>query len=353
MVYLFVIVYICLSLSLHQKQINRSKIGIVFFTPAIIVWTIVVGGQYYVGTDYPVYLNYFERPSPAYEPIFCYLTIYLYEHGIKGQYIFFVFAFINAFFIFIACRKIRLSNYALFFFLLVSVSTFFNSQMNGIRQCSAVSIIFLAIAVMKDSKKFSAILIILATGIHYSALACLPLLMYERYLYKITAAPKILITITCFMPFVAVDENFTNQLLSCLPSEIVSGTRLALYQDTDAGEVRLGFIYRVSKLYFVPLYWWSTILLKNNVLNEKEMYLYKLGLFSYFVKSVLLVNLFFNRFSYYFWIPAIFPVYFLARYIQKRNQSLYALIILYCSFIYFYKVISETQGYTYDFFVNH
>ena len=64
------------------------------------------------------------------------------------------------------------------------------------------------------------------------------------------------------------------------------------------------------------------------------------------LRNVLLLNTLTGRFSYYFWIPAIFPIYYLMRYYWNKRQVVpFIIIVLWCLVPYVAKIIVGTQNY--------
>lgn len=351
MVYIINLLFSCIYLSLIRGKTLKSYL--IKCIPVILIWTIIVGGQKDVGTDYPVYLAFFEYPAFVYEPIFCGITLFLFENGLKGQDFFFLYACITALVFFIAAYSYKLKKIWLLYFLMVVVATFFNAQMNGLRQCVAVPLVFGAFHEFfeSNSKWKGAILIVIAAGFHYSALIGIFFIFMDRFLNLTKKVPRILLLLCCVAPFITLGEGITEKILSYLPRGVVAMSRLSNYMNSQNADQELALIFRLSKLYFIPLYWWCVSVYKKMNLSEYEDRLFWLGILSFFLKNILLVNVFIGRFGYYFWLPSIFPLYFIIRYYQgKKDYGYSVLIMLYCCFIYFYKVIAGTQGYTYDFY---
>ena len=349
MIYIFFVIFSCLYFS--NVSYSNARALLIKSIPVIILWTVIAGGQYNVGTDYENYLDTFKDPTPRYEPLFSWITVSLFNLGFKGQFFFFFYAWLNIVVLLFAISRYRIRNLSFFFFLIVIVSTFFNAQMNGIRQCATLPFVFLAFYYFYEEKWKGVLLIILAACFHYSALVCILFLYIDKTVSVFTKFPRILLILSCIVPFITIDDSVTSQLISLIPEDAVSTTRLSNYKG-DTAEAKLDFIYTISKLYFIPLYWWSLMLLKKQRLTEYETKLFNLGIFCSFLKIALLINLFIGRFSYFFWIPAVFPLYYLMRFYKlKRKYHIVAFIMLYCSLIYLVKVIVQTPGYTYEFYL--
>lgn len=105
MVYLLFAVcsYLYLLLLSKYKEVGYKTV-IVFSLPVIFAWVLIIGSQYYVGTDYPTYLSLFKNIDSAKNEdtefgfvYFVYLCNYL---GFYGQDLFFYnCVFLDTFFV--------------------------------------------------------------------------------------------------------------------------------------------------------------------------------------------------------------------------------------------------------------
>jgi len=321
--------------------------------PILFLWTLIIGGQYYIGADYIQYYSYFLNPDAdsRFEPLFKIISQTLYNYGFSGQGPFFFFAFINAVIIFIAAYRLGINNWAIFYFLLITVSTFFNNQMNGIRQCVAVTFVFWGFVELYNSKIIGSLLIIIAAGFHYSALICLIFLLLEKTTNIATRFPKVLLLLTIAAAFIPSNDLINSQIIRYIPDSVIESTSYeAMYEDNDYTSASVELIYKLSKLIFIPVYWYALRLLKMNVLTEKESLFFKFGFLSFSLKCVLLINNLIGRFSYYFWIPSIIPIYYLAVYFWKRKNIAAMLLLLgYCSIAYFVKITLGQNEYKSSF----
>lgn len=161
MIYCLNLVYGILCSYYYDKYCNKKKVGsyivVAFFIS--IIWILIVGGQYGIGTDYYSYLDIFSLKSDIEiykiknEFLFYWIVSFFYDINLGGQFLFFVFAFINSFLFFIICRKITYNHTWFFLFLYITVSSLFHNQMNGIRQCTATYFVTLAIIYLSEEKK--------------------------------------------------------------------------------------------------------------------------------------------------------------------------------------------------------
>lgn len=351
MLYIINLVFSCIYLS-HIKEKNTLLFIIKIF-PVILLWILIIGGQFEIGADYNNYLSFFNYPyyETRYEPLFTWVSRTVYDIGIEGQGQFYVFALINAILIFVASHKLGVKNWGLFYFLLITVSTFFNNQMNGIRQCTAVAFAYWAFVELYTSKIKGVSLMAIASGFHLSAIVCVLFTFIKKVTAVLTKYPKVLLITCCFISLIPADEYINQTLIGYLPEEVREETHYErMYSDDDQTSSSMDIIYKLSKLLLLPLYLYSLRLLKNGALSDKERLFFKFGILSYSLRCALLINHLIGRFSYYFWIPSIIPLYYLCvnLYNRKRHTEL-ALVLVYASIIYFVKVFIGTAEYKSSF----
>lgn len=351
MLYIINILFSCFYLS--QIKERKTWLFILKVLPVIFLWVFIVGGQYNIGTDYYNYLEFFSHPQyeTRFEPLFTWISRIAYNIGIAGQGQFYIYALINAVVIFIATHRLGVRHWAIFYFLLITVSTFFNNQMNGIRQCTAVAIIYWAFVELYTSKIKGASLILLATGVHYSAIVNIIFLFFEKITNFLTKYPKTLLIITLFASMLPADESINSTLIYILPDEIAEETQYErMYLDNTEMSKDVDLMVKLSKILLIPIYWLSLRTLQNNTLSLREKMFFRFGLLSYSLRCILLINNLVGRFSYFFWIPSILPIYYYCSDLKKRNKILEMIVILfYCSAIYFYKIFIGVAEYKSSF----
>lgn len=350
------IVYLLYSFFIFKFVDARNRLS--FFMGAALVsvpWIVIIGGQYNVGADYFPYLYFFNNPTTdgRFEPIFAFTSVFLYDIGVIGQFQFFFFAFINALCFFVAVRKLEISRVMLFFFLFVTVSTLFNNQMNGIRQCVATFIVFLAFVEFYDSKIIAVLLIFLAAGFHYSALVCLPFFFFKEIVLFATKRPRLLLLLTLIVTLLPLGEVANRYIFAYLPDFIREETAYsAMYEGNDYVNEQVGLQFKLSKLLLLPIYYLSLEILDRDYLSDKERLFFRFGILAFSLRCMLLMNNLVGRFSYYFWLPSILPIYYYIKYLLDNKLQLKAVACLaYSSIIYFIKVIMAVNEYKYEFFV--
>lgn len=351
MLYIINLIFSCIYLS-HIREKN-TLLFLIKILPVILLWIFIIGGQYDIGADYANYLVFFNYPhyETRYEPLFTWVSRTAYDIGIVGQGQFYVFALINAILIFVASHKLGIKNWGLFYFLLITVSTFFNNQMNGIRQCAAVAFAYWAFVELYTSKIKGVSLMAIASGFHISAIVCVLFTFIKKVTAVLTKYPKVLLITCCFISLIPADEYINQTLIGYLPDEVREETHYErMYSDDDQTSSSMDIIYKLSKLLLLPLYLYSLRLLKNGALSDKERLFFRFGILSYSLRCALLINHLIGRFSYYFWVPSIIPLYYLCVDLnnRKRHTEL-AFVLVYASIIYFIKVFMGTAEYKSSF----
>lgn len=348
MPYILNILFCCFYLSF--VRINHWR-DLLKALPVMLIWTVIAGAQVNIGADYPLYINYFDHrecvPETRFEPLFALITdlsikIGWYKHGP-----FFVFAFINVLLVFIGGKMAQVRRWAIYYFLIITVAVIFNNQMNAVRQATAVGISFLAIIAFYRNKLLGIALVLLAMGFHYSALICIMGLWIKPITNFTSRFPLTLLLIAFASAFIeGATQNLNNWLLNQIPDFLAEEVHYQeAYTDSEYSH-STNFIYRAAKIIQIPLYWKSLILIKKNELSDWEKDLFHLGFLAFMLRNVLLLNTLTGRFSYYFWIPAIFPIYYLMRYYWNKRQVVpFIIIVLWCLVPYVAKIIVGTQNY--------
>ena len=352
MLYIFNLLFSCFYLSF----INEKKRFLSFLLksiPVILIWVLIIGGQDNIGADYLNYYYFFQYPlfDNRFEPLFKYASIFLYNNGSGAQFHFFFYALINILVIFYASYRAGVKHWAIFYFLLVTVSTFFNNQMNGLRQCVAVTFVYWGFVEMYSSKVKGIVLMFIACGFHYSSLLGLLFLYIKEVTEFLTKSPKLLLFITIIVSLLPSTDILNNYIINFLPDFIRDNTDYTkMYLDNEDMNQSTGLIFKISKLFLIPLYWKSLDLLDSNKLSEKEDFLFKFGILSFVLRCVLLVNSLIGRFSFFFWIPSIMPIYYLSvTYWNNKKYTRLFFLLIYSSMIYFIKVAMGMAEYKSSF----
>lgn len=344
MVFFIFLIYGIILFQNYQKYRFTYSARYLYLFPLILFWTLVIGGQYYVGTDYNSYLEIFKSTDSQLlyfknkgEILFYYLVKLSHAIGLRGQAIFFIFAFLNVYLYLKIDEKLKIDNHSLFFFLFITVSTLFHSQMNGIRQCLAVYLITIALLNLYQSKSLKFfICLFLAAGFHISSLAILPLYFFRNLKLNATLI-RIIIIVSTILSFLSFDE--------LLKSLIIYVPHYAHYVDSEYFNQDISLINKLTKLTTLPFYYISTILLSKGYLKTNYEYkLYIWGVLTYCLKLLCLISPVTYRLSYFFFIFSIIPLYFILIYLKNKNHTIYNISLVYILLTYLIKILLFPTG---------
>ena len=179
-----------LKLSSDKRLENLSR-GYALFI-FVLLWILVIGGQYGVGTDYFSYLCFY------------WFLVSLFSIGITGQDVFFLFSLIWVFLFLLIVSRIATSKYYyLFFFLLVCFNGIYHNQMNALRQYTAMYLITYALVYFICEKKYfkPLFIIIIAQLFHQYTFIALLFIIVGLSLWKMIDNYRILfaLIIICFL----------------------------------------------------------------------------------------------------------------------------------------------------------
>lgn len=335
------------KLSYIYEHSNIKKNFLSYFIlsfPIWSIWLIICGGQYGVGADYFNYHDIFEGVGFLQAPYFYkkgeWIFASIVEFGISlnfpPQGFFYLFYFINFFFFYKILYELDIKYSYIFILLYICFSTVFNNQLNGLRQYTAIYIITYAIISYyrtKSLKKYF-LYIIFASGIHISSLLSLPFFL----IYKIQRLKLfhyyLLLGFSILFIFVGSYDFITDKIGSFLPAHY------AAYLDDSSNNTSNDLKKIVTKLIFVPFYYLSIGLIKNNSLKKKEFVLYNIGFISYSIRLFFIENFIFNRVGQLFVLLSILPIYLYIKYqIKECNKYNFWITVLAFIAFYFLKVI--------------
>lgn len=290
-----------------------------------LVWIIIAGGQDNVGTDYPAYLDIFsgdrvEHYKKTGEIVFYYLVIFLNFLGLKGQVIFYIFYSINFIFLIFILKRFKLRYSFLFFLLYITYCNIYNNQLNILRQVTAIHICTYAVILFyENKKKLFSILILIATGIHLSSIIFYGLFIL-KWINKLNKRHLKFILYFCFAASFILSTKVFSIFTQYLPP------MYAVHLLGDSLE-RESMLTAITKYMYIPLFIWSTFLLKNN-LTPKERSLYIIGYLGFCLRILLIKISIISRVSDCFIILTAFPLFFLLRYLKQRNKKILFYLIV-------------------------
>lgn len=332
------------------------KLRYIYFCPIIILWSIIIGGQYGVGQDYfnyiQIYIEINELFKNTGEYIFYYLVVILNILSLNPQWLFIIFGFVENLLYIKICKKLveikvlEIKYLYIFTFLFLAYGTLFYNQMNGLRQYFNVYILTLAYIYMLN-KNFLLYTIMFVVGLfmHRSIFIFYPTyFLYFLVIKNIKSQYfyKIIILLSLFSLLLPTSKLINEIILRYIPqyAHYINSTYM---QENSLSKM-------ITKLIFIPFYLQSTNLLKTN-LNENKKAILKLSLFFYAVRISCLKFELLARVGEYFLIFSIIPLLFLIIF-YKENKQKYRLVILIfiILFIFISKVTFLATGeYDYHF----
>ena len=142
------------------------------YSPLVILWLLICGGQYYVGTDYPSYIDIFNgRYIDRYEPGFIAIIKACLSIGLKDQILYYLFYAIGFTFLFLSIYKSGIKHVFIFILLYITITGLFNNQLNILRQAISTYIATYGVVLyLKKSRRKGFVFIILSSTIHYMGL---------------------------------------------------------------------------------------------------------------------------------------------------------------------------------------
>ena len=339
------------SFSRYYPSYNKNKFFtyFLFLFPMWVIWLIICGGQDAVGTDYTTYYSIFKTQD---------VTLYYKKLEFKFAYVveicgfleldpqtpFYFFYFIGALFFIKILTKLQHESIFIFIILYICISTVFNNQLNGLRQYIALYLCTYALMVLPEAKGVQKFLIyiILAAFIHSSSFLLLPLVILRFYPNITFKGALILLIFSIIFGALGGYSIIIAHLSFLIPTH---------YQHYIGGtfDIGYGISKTITKLIFIPFYFYSLYLLKDKKLDCYNLYLYKIGLIGYSIRVMFLNNLIFNRIGNTFLLISMLPLYFLLRDLYI-NQKYIKFILITTFFITFYLskvLLFPTQEYLY------
>lgn len=329
---------------LYERSNIKSGFGpfFLFFSPIWIMWLLICGGQYEVGTDYASYYSIFEE-NTSFDYFFSKgewlfaLIVKSGQHiGVPAQGMFAVFYLMN--FIFLYKLLYLLDKKIIFFFILlyISLSTVFNNQLNGLRQYTAIYIITYATVNYYNNKSYLKFLlwVTIATGIHLSSVLVIPFSVFfliptlkSHYYYFILA-------VSAFMSLTSSLGWTVDFLSSALPPFYSHYLQSDLNTSNDVSKV-------ITKFIFFPFYLLSVRSIFSSSLSDFEKNLCKIGLFAYCLRLIFLENIIFNRVGQFFVLISVFPILmYIKLLVIEKKEKIFLLLFLMLIGFYFMKTVA-------------
>lgn len=300
---------------------NYTPLATAFcFLPLFCLWTVICGGQYYVGTDYPSYIRFFngvdyDQFYRSGEIGFAWVVENLISIGITGNWVYAFFYAVCFLFLcfFIYEAKLEKQYIFIFLFLLIAYTGMFNNQLNILRQAIATYIGSCgAMMIIKGRKINGLFLILAATTIHLSALILL-LFFFSKYISHLSEKILYLFVIIGVGGTFAITVNSLDFLYPVLPKGY------AWYIDGGGIQYR-GIIPIITKFIYLPIIIISIRKRRFFCLSPLHNTLFIWGIIGFSFKLMLINITIVSRLSDYWLLFNIFPIYFLISWLYKSSS---------------------------------
>lgn len=353
MVYLLFI-FVCCNYLAYLRRLRELdfKSMLLYSSPVIFFWCILIGGQYGVGTDYFNYLDMFTNGDHLdyIEDIYgeygfsCFVKT-LHKLNIRGQSIFLIIAFIwSLIFMFAAFHLLGSKYLYLCLFVFIVFTGGFNNQMNLLKQYSSIYIMLLAFMLLFQKHYILALsFLLLCPLFHNSSLIAIFIGLFFYFIAtvfrrRIMLYGILLIGIVCnfwiseetislFIPYFDQYSNYMNRGI----------------ENSD-------LLIQLTKCVYLPLFAYSIHLFPKMNLNKFLEKLFVFGICCYAMKlSVMSLELL-SRMGLYFEFFSCIPLLCLLLYYrQKGSISMYYFLIIYLLLPYSLKVTFFARAeYLYD-----
>ena len=324
----------------------------ILLTPLWLVWLLICGGQYDVGTDYFSYYNIFKSADISWyadtkaEWMFTWIVETFRGLGMPPQGLFYVFYSINFFFLCAILHSLKHRTAFLYVLLYICLSTVFNNQLNGLRQYCAVYIISYAAISFYDNRSYIRyiLFVLLAAGFHASAYIMIPFVFILGCKKRIGKWMSIgLITIAVAFSLLGISDLIMDAVFDYLPPYY------SAYVDGEL-DISLEGFKRITKFLFVPFYLLAALFFSKNELSAKDSFLFSIGIIAYSCRLFFLDNFMLNRIGYYFLLLSILPLYVYMKHLYmcyKGRMWCYCMAAVFLLF-YFLKTVLFAEG-EYDY----
>lgn len=313
---------------------KMKKFYLISTVPILFLWTIILGGQYEVGTDYRNYLNFYYgiRDINLFylqkEYIFYYFMKITSNFFEDGQIIFIIIGGIESFLFFYFIKKCQelklLTNKTIYIFLLLFLSygTIFYNQMNMLRQYFDVYLFSLSYIFYLNKNKCKCILLnIIAILIHRGIYVVLPFYFIYSFIIKKRNTKFFYIGIL-IISFILSSINIIEIIKLLVIKYLPVFKDYFIFNKVQ----EISFEKKIIKYIYLPFYLWSVRLLTEKKEIKNEML--KIGILSYAVKIAVSNMSIVYRIGEYFSLLAIFPIYYLLEDWLKKKKYLYSVILL-------------------------
>lgn len=321
--------------------IDRYKASFIAMLPAFLIYFLVAGLQYNVGSDYYSYVDiftneeklqlYFERG----EVLFYWVVSLLQWLELPPQSIFLAISFVQSLLIFIYLKSIKKLGFflPLFFIVFFCVSNIYNNQLNGLRQYVVVTALPILTILLHNRRYFYFYIGVFVVSLFHNT-AWFLLILVPLYIFH-KKADRSLFFLFCGSVF---GYLFLGSVIYDLVEMLLPSYAHYLHSEYSKGESLVLF---ATKLVYLPLiFYFYAVYRKDNS---------DFGRYFHFVIFVFTLTYWFFilalylglavRFYYYFAFFLVFPFYYILHQSYKSRQWLmFAFVLFYAVFPYVAKV---------------
>jgi len=306
----------------------------------ISLW-LFAGLRHFVGTDYPTYLDFYEKSMDLpFEPAYYFIRLFLKSIGLPAASFFLFCSFITIFFFFKAIYKYSVEfELSLILFLLLG---FFTNSMNIMRQMIAIGLYIMygyKYLVAGNFKKYF-ITVLLISLFHFSVLFLIPFYFIIRRSYSFIA----MILFICFAVIFnmgLLNVHFVEYFMGFLPTNYAGYLRFLDHYLSQFNE-SLGYklLSNIDKLTILFILFLNKEKLKK--IDSSNVYLINLYLFytTFSIATRGLEEL--QRFVFYFSVFSIFSIPLLVQLVDNKYiKLLIKLTLIFFYFGWFYTFILQ------------
>lgn len=310
-----------------EKSINLtfSKGAKTFLLLILVVyWTLLLGLQDNVGTDYPNYYRYFDTGDTGLfyrnkEYGFLIIANFIARCNWDPQVGFIIFSCIESLCFVAFLLQMRIEKIELFLFIYFCCGTSFINSQNALRQYAAMYVFLLAIhyLIKKASLKniiMFVIVVIVASLFHRSAI-----LLLTFYLVKplLKVNNKRIWMLALIISIVICVKGIDTLVVA-----FVRNTPYKSYLDSAyflEGN-RRNMVNIITKLIYVPFYFHYLMRGYSELRNDRYKYLVNIGYICFCFKIMSMSSFFLARFALYFDCLGYIPLYFYFRWLLENNK---------------------------------
>lgn len=328
MIYVFNLLFSEANTYLIGRMYGDRKVSLISFlillSPLLILWTLIAGGQYFVGSDYISYMDLFNGGDlERYEPGFATILNRFRDIGIYGQFYYYFLYAVSFIFMGMIIYQINHKSIYIFIFIFLTFTGLFHNQLNILRQAVATYIgTYGVMMLIKEKRIESIILILLASSIHFCALIFFSVFLLKK-VHRLKMKTMFLILCLSIVLSILINTNslflFDFLIPDIYKKFIIAGT----IEDRSV-------LLKITKYIFIPFFMFSLLKSADFNLNKKQMILFQIGFLSFCLKISFLNLTIISRIFDFLIILMVFPLYYYFLYL-KANKGIYYIS---CIFIF-------------------